>query len=311
MRSDSITRVLAGIVAVVLSFGAAGDAAAQTRYELPPKAIVDILDAKPLPTVAVSPSRQQIALLERASMPTIADLSQPMLRLAGARINPKTTGPQRPPSIIGLSLTRIADAKTVKVPLPPGAKIEWIGFSPDSRRVAFTETRASGIVLWVADATTGAAKPLTQPTLNGTIGSACAWVNAASLLCRVVPALRGLPPKPSPVPAGPNVQENAGSAAPVSTYEDLLKNAHDEALFEYLLHEPTGAGERRHGRTDASRQAGRLRHRQRVAERGVPPGLQARAAFFASGSVLGLCKKGGGVEPGGGAGADDCRSAVE
>ncbi len=235
MRSISAARTLACVAIIVLSFGVAGRAMAQAKYQLPPKAIVDILDAAPLPAVAVSPARQQLALLDRAKMPTIAELSQPMLRLAGARINPKTNGPQRPTTIIGLSLKQIADGKTVKVLLPPGAKIDWIGFSPDSRRIAFTETRASGIVLWVADAATGAAKPLTQPTLNATMGSPCGWVSAASLLCRTVPAARGLPPKPDPVPAGPNIQENSGKAAPVSTYEDLLKTANDDALFEYYF----------------------------------------------------------------------------
>ncbi len=235
MTTELITRIPASIAAIVFALSIPGHALAQARYQLPPKVIVDILDAAPLPTVAVSPSRQQIALLERASMPTIAELSQPMLRLAGARINPRTNAVQRQPSFIGLSLKQIADGKTVKVLLSPGARIDWIGYSPDSRRVAFTETRPSGIALWVADAATGAAKPLTQPTLNGTMGSACVWVNATSLLCRTVPALRGLPPKPSPVPEGPNVQENAGKAAPVSTYEDLLKSANDDALFEYYF----------------------------------------------------------------------------
>jgi dipeptidyl aminopeptidase/acylaminoacyl peptidase len=235
MTTKLITRILAGMAGIAFASGVPDPALAQAKYQLPPKPIVDILDAAPQPTVAVSPSRQVIAVLERAGMPTIADLSQPMLRLAGARINPKSNGPQQPPSVIGLSLKQVADGKTVKVLLLPGAKIEWIGFSPDSRRVAFTETRPSGIALWVADAATGAAKPLTQPTLNGTMGSACVWVNATSLLCRTVPALRGLPPKPSPVPEGPNVQEDAGKAAPVSTYEDLLKSANDDALFEYYF----------------------------------------------------------------------------
>ena len=31
-----------------------------------------------------------MAVLERTSMPSIAELAQPMLRLAGVRINPKT-----------------------------------------------------------------------------------------------------------------------------------------------------------------------------------------------------------------------------
>jgi hypothetical protein len=50
---------------------------AQT-YQLPPKAVVDILDAPPTPTVLLSPDRQTIALLERRSMPTIADISEPI-----------------------------------------------------------------------------------------------------------------------------------------------------------------------------------------------------------------------------------------
>jgi hypothetical protein len=35
------------------------------------------------------------------------------------------------------------------------------------------------------------------------------------------------------VPKGPVVQETAGEAAPAPTYQDLLQNADDEALFEY------------------------------------------------------------------------------
>jgi dipeptidyl aminopeptidase/acylaminoacyl peptidase len=235
MRPSTVTGSLACIAIVVFVFCTPGQVLAQAKYQLPPKVIADILDAAPQPTVIVSPSAQQLVLLQRASMPAIADLSQPMLRLAGTRINPRTNGPQRPPAVIGLSLKRNADGKTVTVVLPPGARIDWIGYSPDSRRVAFTETKATGIALWVADTATGAAKPLTQPTLNAAMGSPCAWVDASSLLCRSVPASRGMPPRPSPVPDGPNVQENAGKAAPVSTYEDLLKTAHDDALFEYYF----------------------------------------------------------------------------
>ncbi len=70
--------------------------AAQEPYKLPPRVIVDILDTPPLPVASVSPDRQWMLLLEQRSMPTIAELAQPMLRLAGNRINPRTTGPQLP-----------------------------------------------------------------------------------------------------------------------------------------------------------------------------------------------------------------------
>src|SRR5688572_1550331 len=77
-------------------------------YLLPPKAIVDILDAPPAPTVELSPSRDVIALLDRASMPTIAQLSQPLHRIAGVRINPRTNGPHRAQLSRAITLKAIA-----------------------------------------------------------------------------------------------------------------------------------------------------------------------------------------------------------
>ena len=53
----------------------------EAGYQLPPKVIVEILDAPPPPTAVVSPTHQIMALLERTSMPKIAELAEPMLRL--------------------------------------------------------------------------------------------------------------------------------------------------------------------------------------------------------------------------------------
>ena len=61
------------------------------RYVLPPKAIVDAFDAEPLPQTLLSPNKQVIALTKARAYPTIAELSQPMYRLAGARVNPRPT----------------------------------------------------------------------------------------------------------------------------------------------------------------------------------------------------------------------------
>jgi dipeptidyl aminopeptidase/acylaminoacyl peptidase len=227
--------VLAALAALSLGLVAVSLAQTETRYLLPPKVVVDILDAKPLPTVIVSPTRQEIAMLDRASMPTIADLSQPMLRLAGRRINPKTNGPQRPQAVLAITLKRIADGKQVKVTAPLSPRLSNVSFSPLGSRLAFTQTGPTGIELWIADARTGAAKKVTTPTLNGTWGAPCDWVSEKEMLCQFVVAARGPVPKAPEVPAGPNIQENYGKAAPVSTYEDLLKNAHDEKLFEYYF----------------------------------------------------------------------------
>ena len=48
-----------------------------------------------------------------------------------------------------------------------------------------------------------------------------------------VPEGRGPAPEPPRVPVGPNIRETSGKAAKVATYQDLLKSASDEVLFEY------------------------------------------------------------------------------
>ena len=210
--------------------------AAQEPYKLPPQVIVDILDTPPLPAASVSPDRQWLLLLEQRSMPTIAELAQPMLRLAGTRINPRTTGPQLPGPITGLVLKRVADGSERRITVSAPAALSFVSWSPDSRTIAFVQTRDSGLVLWVADPATGQTRALTGPTLNATNGPPCQWMpGGAKLLCEFVPDGRGPAPVAPQTPVGPTMQETRGRAAPAPTYEDLLKNVNDERLFDYYF----------------------------------------------------------------------------
>jgi len=226
-------RLILALALVVGTTALSAQAPAQSGYLLPPKVIVDILDAPPPPTVELSPARDQIALLERASMPTIAQLSQPMHRLAGVRINPRTNGPHRAQLARAITLKAIADGTEKKVTLPPNPMLSFIGFSPDGKRFAFTHQRDNGIELWIGDSATGQARSITTPQLNATLGTPCEWVgDGGSLLCEFVAPSRGAAPSLG-VPTGPNIQEHRGGIAPVRTYQDLLASAHDEALFDY------------------------------------------------------------------------------
>ena len=231
-------RVVLALVAIVgsVTLGAqAPTAPAATGYLLPPKEIVDILDTAPPPTAELSPSRDVVVLLERAPFPSIAELAQPMHRLAGLRINPRTNGPHRLNNRYrNLTLKVVADGAERKVTLPATPAISWIGFSPDGRRLAFTNTRGNGIELWIGDTATGQARAITPAQLNASLGTPCAWIGeGASLLCAFINAGRGPAPAAPEVPSGPNIQENRGRAAPAATVQDMLGSVHDEALFEY------------------------------------------------------------------------------
>jgi dipeptidyl aminopeptidase/acylaminoacyl peptidase len=236
MRSTAVAAF-----AVVLSAAAIHAQSAQhssSGYLLPPKVIVDILDAPPTPSVVVGPNRRFMAVLDRRSMPTIADLAAPIYRVAGERIDPKTNGrQQRTGGVFAISLKSIPDGAEKKVAVPPNAKLGNVLFSPDGKHLAFTNTKADGIELWMADTTTGQAKLLSgADRLNATAGEPCDWLeNSAAIVCTTVPGARGPAPVEPRVPSGPNIQETSGKAAPAPTFEDLIKTRFDEDVFEYYF----------------------------------------------------------------------------
>jgi len=222
------------ITAAATGFAQSPDA---PRYLMPPKEIVEAFDVQPLPAATLSPTKQVMALTWRRVYPTIAELSQPVLRLAGSRANPKTNGPQRTSNIFAITLKKIADGSEVKVTVPPQANLSNLHFSSDGLHLSFLNTKENGIELWVADTVTGRAKLMSgTDRLNATTGDPCDWLHDnTTLICELVPAGRGPAPAESNVPTGPNIQETSGKAAPAATYEDMIRTAHDEALFEYYF----------------------------------------------------------------------------
>ncbi|MEA2415264.1 MAG: hypothetical protein QOI58_1921, partial [Thermoanaerobaculia bacterium] len=221
-----------------LLFLLAATLAADTpKYLVPPPDVVAAFDAPPLPEALLSPSKKVMALAYRKGQPTIAALSQPMLRLAGERVNPRTNGPHRASLIYAIKLQKISGGATTNVIVPAHAILSNLKFSPDGSKLAFLNTRTDGIELWVANTTTGDAKKVSGTArLNAAGGDPCDWLaDNKTVVCKTVPLGRGPAPADSNVPTGPNVQENAGKTAQSATYEDMIRTAHDEALFAYYF----------------------------------------------------------------------------
>lgn len=208
--------------------------AAGQGYQKPPQAVLDVLNSPVTPSVSISPARDQMLLATGVRYPPISDLAQPMLRLAGYRINPNTNGRHLAPYFVALSLKRIADGAETKINLPPGAQAGFPQWSPDGKHFAFTNTIPTGIELWVGDIASGRATKIKNVLVNAVYGDPLVWMpDNRTLLAQLVPASRAkLSPAPN-VPREPNVQESAGRAGPVRTYQDLLKTPYDEELFDY------------------------------------------------------------------------------
>ena len=207
---------------------------AQQGYKKPPREVLDILNAPVTPGASVSPTRDNIILTTGLRYPPLADLAQPMLRLAGRRINPAVNSPHRYQYSVALTLKRIADGSEVKIQVPPGAKITSVKWSEDGKRFAFLNGAANRVELWVGDAATGKIRNLKAVTINSIMGGALNWMpDSRTLLVQLVPAARGTAPATPLVPGEPNAQESSGRPGPVRTYEDLLRSPYDESLYEY------------------------------------------------------------------------------
>ena len=209
---------------------------AQTTYQTPPKAIADLVNAPSTPSVSFSKNGDWMMLLERADNPSIEELSQPELRIAGLRINPATSGPSRGRGIenVKIKMTRGGEEIQIKG-LPANPSMGGFALSKDEKFLAFTQTEANGISLWVVDMTSFEAKKLTDAILNEVSGDAMAWTVENEILIKAINPNRGnIPQKPS-APAGPIIQESTGDASPNRTYQDLLSNPHDEKLFAFFI----------------------------------------------------------------------------
>lgn len=227
-------RFLVSLGALVLLASVPGRA--QEQYQKAPQAVRDVLDALPPPMLQVSPTNDHAAVIQFSPYPSIAELAQPMLRLAGHRINPQTNGPARTPRIVAIALTALDRPEPHTLSLPAGARPGFLSWSPDGKHLAFAAATDDGIQLWVADVDTARARRIGSIRLNACLGQALQWLpDSRTLLCRTVVADRGPPPTPPGVPAGPIIQESSGKKSPVRTFEDLLANRTDEDLFDYYF----------------------------------------------------------------------------
>jgi dipeptidyl aminopeptidase/acylaminoacyl peptidase len=221
----------------------------QTPYKQPPAEVVAILDAPPPPLAIDSPTRDALLLVDVRPYPSIEVLAQPVLRLAGVRINPRAGCTQRPVHQSGLTILPLDGSPGRKVALPEGASIHGPRWSNDGSKIAFAVDLPDRVELWIADVATGQAKPVPGARLNDVMVRGVTWLaDNRHLLAALVPEGRGQAPQPPRAPVGPNIQESSGRLSQMATFQDLLTNPHEEDLFEHfatsqLVRIDTGTGQ--------------------------------------------------------------------
>ena len=207
-------------------------------YQKPSKEILELVDVSLAPSVLVNDSKDFMILLYRDPFKSIEDLSKEELRLAGLRIDPKTN--------IGSRVTYYNNLKTKVLTnhsnlfqvrgLPLDPKLSNFSFSPDQKKLAFTNTTSFGVEVWVLDLNSNLSKKLIESKVNANLRDIINWFeDSKSILVKMIPnSKEDIINTDESIPIGPIVSINDGKKAQNRTYQDLLKNKNDEHNFENL-----------------------------------------------------------------------------
>jgi len=202
-------------------------------YKEPPREIYDLIMAKPVPSASIDDAGKWMLLMERNTFPTVAELAEPELRIAGLRINPNNFAQSRMTTLAGMS---IKDLNTMQVHeikgLPANLRATGIQWSPSQNKIAFANLTYDTVDLYIIDISTFTANKINQLPLNIVTGGTFAWINDNSLIYKATLPNSVKPEKPL-APKGPVIQESLGKKAAARTYQDLIKSGYDEALFEF------------------------------------------------------------------------------
>src|SRR6478609_6979840 len=175
-----------------LCLGLSSFAQENINYQKPSKSILDLADYQRAPSVLLDTKKEYMLLTYRATYKTLDDLNQEEMRLGGLRINPITNISSATTYVNNLKLRKVKDKNEIQVKgLPENARINYVSWSPNEKKTAFTNTTNSGVELWIIDIISATATKITSDNLNANLGSPFNWMNDnETLLVKVLPKNR-------------------------------------------------------------------------------------------------------------------------
>ena len=202
------------------------------EYKIPPEVIRTLVESDPQPSLNLNDKGTLGLILRRDGFQSIADLAKDELRIAGTRLDPVRYTSSRMTYYKSFSLIDIKSGSEIKVEYPKNGKFSFFTWSPDEKKIAFTNTTNNGVELWVLDINSKKSSRLSDILINDINVKPYQWFNSSN---EILVSFKCNNEKPviSKIPSGPIIQETNNQNAPSRTYQDLIKNKNEEILFEH------------------------------------------------------------------------------
>jgi len=202
------------------------------NYKIPPDVIRSLIEADPQPTINLTKEGDLALVLNRDGYQSIEELAKDELRIAGTRLDPIRYTSSRMTYYKSFSIIDVNLGSEIEVGHPKNGKFSFFTWSPDEKKIAYTNTTNDGVELWVLDIDSKKSSRLSDILINDINVKPYQWFNSSN---EILISLRCNDEKPviNKVPSGPIIQETNNQNAPSRTYQDLIKNKNEEILFEH------------------------------------------------------------------------------
>jgi hypothetical protein len=195
----------------ILAMISAGVAAQENLgYQTPSKEILELVDVPLAPSVRMDNHKEYMVFLYRDAFKTIAELSKEELRLGGLRIDPATNIGSRTRYYNHIEIRNMSDGTTntrAVSGLPEAPMMANFSWSPDQKKMAFTQTTDAGVEVWVLDIPMATVRKLTDARVNANMGDVINWFeDSEAILVKMISADRKkLIDTKKAVPTGPTI----------------------------------------------------------------------------------------------------------
>jgi len=199
------------------------------------------------PSLNLSSDQEWLIICQEPPLPSIEVLAKPEEKLAGIRFDPHLLTPSRMDYATSLVIQHLSTGEKQEIELPENSEgIRYIRFHPSKPYFVFTSKVKYELMLDLYKCELDSATnkwsiqniPLNQRRMNFVNGCAYQFTSDGnSLLVKAVPENWPSMAPEEPISTGPAIQlvQKNARKAPGRTYQDLLRNQHDEAKLKHYM----------------------------------------------------------------------------